>query len=873
MANPAAEHIRVAGRIAAAVANWGDPMDESSIFDDVDEDVELRAHDLYAANIPLSGWLDNFAAAQEIRRRQDYCNKMRIDYQGRTEASYFNIPEEPENPDLASYMRELQRGKKSIDDEGLVGHAADVADEALVEGEVPLAGFDMVDEQAPAVGPARAERAQRPRRRMTFEDDVKLRAVLLETKHMVEEGVANARRNHVKTRAIADDDLVLGMEDRADSQGRTIRLEGYQREAIGRIEHSLRLRRGVILADEMGLGKTPTIVAVIQRAVNNAAPGMSPLIVICVPASLLDNWTSELGRAPDLRVYHMADDEALDARTIRRRFDVVLVSQQKLGRRYGALLLKYRHWQAVAEGREVELRDLLTERNKKVAWQGDAKREEEATSSLEANGLIVDEAHAIRNQATALARALNAFKASSGIAVTGTPLQNGVTDLGGLFTFLNLPPFNLPSLFRACFSSKKNSGKLKKKTRALNRQNNAILASIRSCVTIRRQQDGYYEGDKILESVGYDSHRWNCRLSDSAQDYQQMTQDMWDAKYKADLEDERREDRDAAEARHPKRTDLAQALLEINLCRMHVLHPDLIHAKYGDYGVEDVHEAQPGDLAGYDVNPIEALEPGVGDPEVANAVPQPRPEDRAADLNEKVRKKLNRRRMRFLERFFNDKTLWQSDRFYAVVEELIKLYDQRVAEAARLPSIWQRRKYLAEHKILVYCEFLSALDILEIGLQHMRPDIKVLRFDGHVTKNQRQAAKSAFEEVGKHWERYNDESPVQDLPMNDEASIMFVTNRAGPSWNPTIEDQIICRAARKGQKNNVRLHRFYSELSIEGRVVSIQRVKRYYVDMILDDSFVLRHSEALLNATDDSWIEKIGYNRVKAAFERGDILL
>ena len=157
-----------------------------------------------------------------------------------------------------------------------------------------------------------------------------------------------------------------------------------------------RLRRfgGVLLADDMGLGKTLQAIAVIEHLFE-ANPDESGLVLVVATASLLGNWRAEFARfAPKRRVVvlHGAGRESL--REGVRDGDVVITS-------YGTLA-----------------RDLV--------WH----------LGREYQAVVVDEASLMRNPDTDHARALFKLCGKARIALTGTPLENGVGDLWSIFRFV-----------------------------------------------------------------------------------------------------------------------------------------------------------------------------------------------------------------------------------------------------------------------------------------------------------------------------------------------------------------------------------------------------------------------------------------------------
>lgn len=151
---------------------------------------------------------------------------------------------------------------------------------------------------------------------------------------------------------------------------------------------------GALLADDMGLGKTVQTIALIERLFITDL-GDSGVVMVVATASLLGNWQAEFGRfapARRVRILHGASRDAIREKVVAG--DVILTS-------YGTLA-----------------RDL--------AWH--LKRQYRA--------VVVDEASLIRNPDTDHAKAIAKLGASRRIALTGTPIENGVRDLWSIFRFI-----------------------------------------------------------------------------------------------------------------------------------------------------------------------------------------------------------------------------------------------------------------------------------------------------------------------------------------------------------------------------------------------------------------------------------------------------
>lgn len=151
---------------------------------------------------------------------------------------------------------------------------------------------------------------------------------------------------------------------------------------------------GALLADDMGLGKTVQTIALIERLFENAEAD-SEVVMVVATASLLGNWRAEFARfAPGrrVRILHGASRDAEREKV--QAGDVLLTS-------YGTLA-----------------RDLAYH----------LKRTYRA--------VVVDEASLMRNPDTDHAKAVSKLRATSRVALTGTPIENGVKDLWSIFRFI-----------------------------------------------------------------------------------------------------------------------------------------------------------------------------------------------------------------------------------------------------------------------------------------------------------------------------------------------------------------------------------------------------------------------------------------------------
>ena len=179
-------------------------------------------------------------------------------------------------------------------------------------------------------------------------------------------------------------------------------LRPYQRRGLSWLSFLGRLGIGAVLADDMGLGKTVQLLSLLwaekeKHAAVRAGSGGSTLL-IC-PMSLTGNWQREAERfTPELtvHVHHGADRLA------------------------GA-----------------ELAAALSTADLVITTYQTAVRDLAALSAVRWSRVVCDEAQAIKNHLSQQAKAVGALPAGSRIALTGTPVENQLSELWSIMQFAN----------------------------------------------------------------------------------------------------------------------------------------------------------------------------------------------------------------------------------------------------------------------------------------------------------------------------------------------------------------------------------------------------------------------------------------------------
>ena len=207
-------------------------------------------------------------------------------------------------------------------------------------------------------------------------------------------------------------------------QGLQAELRPYQVEGFNWLSRLYRGGFGGILADDMGLGKTLQTIALMLHArelwaagsSREALPGdqrePSPFLVVA-PSSVVSNWETEIRRfAPELRVTSLTG---------------TLESAEQL--------------QALAAENDVLLTTYTL-----------LRLNDEVYADTRFAGLILDEAQFVKNRSTKAHRAAVDIRAPFKLAVTGTPMENNLTELGSLLSLTTPSLFHGPTVFNRQFA-------------------------------------------------------------------------------------------------------------------------------------------------------------------------------------------------------------------------------------------------------------------------------------------------------------------------------------------------------------------------------------------------------------------------------------
>lgn len=172
----------------------------------------------------------------------------------------------------------------------------------------------------------------------------------------------------------------------------------YQERGLAWLAQMSRIGLGACLADDMGLGKTIQLLAYLLHRIEGGSDDPRPVLLIC-PTSVIGNWRHEFSRfAPSL--------------------DVVL--------HYGAERM-----------RDPEQLSTLSSATVVITSYGLLRRDAALLGEVDWAVIALDEAQNIKNPESRTARVARSLHADFRVALTGTPVENRLSELWSIYEFLN----------------------------------------------------------------------------------------------------------------------------------------------------------------------------------------------------------------------------------------------------------------------------------------------------------------------------------------------------------------------------------------------------------------------------------------------------
>ena len=220
----------------------------------------------------------------------------------------------------------------------------------------------------------------------------------IETNNLFDEFISNFKRyKNLSVSFDKDDEKIL---------------RDYQKDGVKWLNTIYKCDLGGILADEMGLGKSLQTITFIKQILKE-----KPLakIIIVVPTALVYNWEKEFAKfAPQLKYVAVSD-------TVAKRQEI-FANKDK----YNIFITSY----------------------------GLIRNDKDEYEDMNFELCVVDEAQNIKNYQATMTREIKKIKAKCKIALTGTPVENNVTELWSIFDFIMPGYLNSVVKFREKYNIK-----------------------------------------------------------------------------------------------------------------------------------------------------------------------------------------------------------------------------------------------------------------------------------------------------------------------------------------------------------------------------------------------------------------------------------
>ena len=231
-------------------------------------------------------------------------------------------------------------------------------------------------------------------------------------------------------------------------------LRGYQEDGVRWMRMLHHLQLGGILADDMGLGKTVQALAFLTRIKRNG-----PSLVVA-PSSVVYNWKQEIARfTPDFSTLVYVGDNRTD------------------------------------ELKRIVSTDLM------ITSYGILKRDIDLIKHIPFDCVFVDEAQTIKNPGTQVSKAVKSVDAKFRLAMTGTPVENHLSDMWNIFDFVMPGYLGSAAAFDATVSDEKDVTRHRIKPFVLRREKRTVLDTLPEKTEIVVRCDMSAEQTQLYQSV------------------------------------------------------------------------------------------------------------------------------------------------------------------------------------------------------------------------------------------------------------------------------------------------------------------------------------------------------------------------------------
>lgn len=535
-------------------------------------------------------------------------------------------------------------------------------------------------------------------------------------------------------------------------------LRSYQQEGINWLAFLNKFNLHGILCDEMGLGKTIMTICIVAAHYyyeKNADAVIlpKPSLVVC-PSTLTNHWLNEIEK-------FMSNGEQL----------LRPISYAGCANDRVALRDKIH---ASFEG--VDDINIVVTSYETV--RGDVKFFDQFQWSY----CVLDEGHMIKNGKTKLSKAIKMISAKHRLILSGTPIQNNVTELWSLFDFL-MPGFlGTENQFNSRYTKPILQSRVPKCSAKEKEQGIFAMESLHSQVLpfiLRRLKKDVLKDlpSKIIQD-------YQCELSPSQlRLYEDFTKSQYCNQVSKKSLSELEETKDS-EALSSSKSHIFTALKYLrNICS----HPKLVlNPKHSDYKkLKGLFESSP---------------------------------DGIDDINHSSK-------LKSLKQLLLDCGIGLAE-------------DASQQTVSNQLAVLSTESIVNQHRALIFCQLKSMLDIIEKDLfkKHL-PSVTYLRLDGSIPIAQRQSIVNRFND-DPSIDVLLLTTQIGGLGLNliGADTVIFVEH----DWNPTRDMQAMDRAHRIGQKRVVNVYRLITKDTVEEKIMSLQKFKTMVSETVITkDNFGL----------------------------------
>lgn len=139
---------------------------------------------------------------------------------------------------------------------------------------------------------------------------------------------------------------------------------------------------------------------------------------------------------------------------------------------------------------------------------------------------------------------------------------------------------------------------------------------------------------------------------------------------------------------------------------------------------------------------------------------------------------------------------------------------------------------VSQHRVLIFCQMKSMLDLVEQSLFREMPSVSYLRLDGSVSADKR------FDLV----QTFNADPSIDVLLLTTSVGGLGLTLTGADTvvflehdWNPMKDLQAMDRAHRLGQKKVVNVYRLITRNTLEARIMGLQRFKLAVANTVVSE--------------------------------------